>query len=78
MSIILQIILVYISYLILWGVICLVAFSLAIIFKKNSIMAVIAGLQQLVIYILNFAIEMGLLGYLGWLFFQGKIFYSQS
>lgn len=67
------IVIVYISYLLIWGLICLIAFSLSLIFKKPAIIKVISGISQVVVYILSSLIGLGILIYTVSLLLHGEI-----
>ena len=63
MNTILLAVLVYISYLFIWFVVNLIAYFIAIAFKKPMVMSVFVGLAVIVVQILNFGIGIGLLIY---------------
>jgi hypothetical protein len=69
---ILIVIFVYLGYLILWSLICLLAFTLSLILKKPSIMHIVSGISTVIVYLLNFLIGIGLLIYVGSLLFSGE------
>lgn len=62
----------YLGYLILWGVVCLVAYSIALVFKKPSIIHNLATISTIVIFILEGLIGLGLLIYTISLLFSGQ------
>lgn len=63
MNTILLAVLVYVSYLFIWFVVNLIAYFIAIAFKKPVVIGVFVGLAVIVVQILNFGIGIGLLIY---------------
>jgi len=73
MNNILILILVYISYLLIWSAVNFLGFIISIIFKKPQVMKVISGISQVVIYILDLIIGIGLIIYIISLLLSGQI-----
>jgi len=69
---ILYLIAVYLGYLLVWGVICLVVFAVSLIFKRPTIIGMLTAMSTIVVYILNFFLGLGLLLYLGALLVNGQ------
>lgn len=69
----LYVIIVYLVYLLLWGVVCTLAYSLTLIFKRKSILEWFVGIATLVAHIINFVIGIWLLIYTFSLLFDGQI-----
>lgn len=61
MNTIILFILIYLSYLLIWFTINLVAFFLAIVTKRPSVFGWISGISQLILWILNFLVGIWLL-----------------
>lgn len=53
----------YLAYLILWGVVCTLAYSLTLIFKKKSIMEWFVSVASIIANIINFIVGIWLLIY---------------
>lgn len=73
MNQIIILVVVYVSYLLIWGLICLLSFALALVFKKPAIMHAVTGITQLIVGLLNFLIGGWLLIYAFSLLFSGQI-----
>jgi len=67
------IIAIYLSYLILWLVINLLAYFISLAFKKPSILAVVNSISFFVVSLLNWGIGLALFVYAISLLFQGEI-----
>jgi len=68
-------VLVYISYLLIWGVVNLIAFTLSLIFKRPQITKVVSSLSQIVFYLLSFGLGIGILIFTVSLLLSGQILY---
>lgn len=75
MNNVLILVLVYISYLIIWGVVNLIAFTLSLVFKRPQITKVVSSLSQVVYYLLSFGLGIGILIFTISLLLSGQIFY---